>query len=631
MFINKRQKLPQPAIDPKEKGLTKIHQKSNRDAKFGSSIPAKTIEKQTDSKKTLDWDDISLSSEDSKSFQRFLKKNSDEEKEQEKKSTIGKDKTTIAAKINPSERPKTSRNVLDKNISALKPQLSSSSALNRLAMIEARFKDRQQSHSQNKVAMSSSDFDLDVSSDSEVKRGIGKSNVKLRETVKKSQKSKSTGLMNHHNILTLDDETETEDDASEKMRFVKQFSNVQSSNDVESSLQKGQNIMKVHTSSEFEESEGPEITDSRHFIKRPGSPKKVTFAADLVRSSDLEQSYDDYITMSEKSEPVSLDEILPSKLHNIMSLDDLLPTHKTQNKSSHNDARPTSALGFAGLQSVEDLLPMGEELEVKSSNEFVSSMEEDIKEASLKSTDDSSVEDNFQNLRSFDDLQVLGSDEPSEKLKNETTNVFKAKTSVEESDSEEEIKSESVKYSEDFHSSDEDTLKDTESISQDIEQSVSSIASSVPDKYSSDEKSISYSSSFISTESSSSSTISTVTPKPHKKHKTKNFITIETQTDIASREWVPGSVFNIKSFTPSRLIDDEVLDVLSTYNPGTLALQDLLRQQVSLTQEFIARSRRLHELATSSIPCDYVYGEINEESLARLKSIWHAQDQAKSH
>ncbi|XP_039270574.2 uncharacterized protein LOC120345204 [Styela clava] len=628
MFLNKRQKLPQPAVDPKTKSLPKSYQKKTPDAKWPSQAPKSATVKE--SKKPLDWDDISLSSDDSKSFQRFLKKDSEDTEQEEGHKQEKPSKNAV--KIESFERPKTSRGSLDRQISDVKPHISSSNALNRLALIEARFKDRQIDHSQNILAMSSSDFDLDVSSDLDVKRQIGKSKIKLRETVKKSQKSKSATLSNRLNILTVGEETDTsEEDGIEKMRFIKGNPNVEFSDDsqkLDLDARLDYNKEKLRASSEFDDSDSALADKNRYFVKRSGSPKRVTFASDLVRSSDLEQSYDEFISMSEKSEePVSLDEILPTKLHNIMSLDDLLPSRDSIDEDDND--RPTSALGFAGLHSVEELIPSGKDSEVRSSNEFASSMEEDIQGMSVNSDDISSnIEGNLQNLRSIDELEIgpLESKDGKIEIKSKPANIFKPETSIHDSESEE-IKSESIKYSEDFHSSDDDTLKDTESITQDIAQSVSSIPSSVPDKDSLQDKTASYSSSFNSTRTSSSSTISTRTPTPRKKKlKPKKSQTTETQTDIASGVWVPGSVFAAKPFTPTKLIKNEALDVLSSYNPATLALQDILQQQVTITREFIARSRRLHELATSAIPCDYVYGNINEESLARLKNIWYAQE-----
>lgn len=49
--------------------------------------------------------------------------------------------------------------------------------------------------------------------------------------------------------------------------------------------------------------------------------------------------------------------------------------------------------------------------------------------------------------------------------------------------------------------------------------------------------------------------------------------------------WYLGSIYtDLPSFKPTKLIDNEALDILTSYNPATLAIQDLLQQQVQLTR-----------------------------------------------
>lgn len=468
---------------------------------------------------------------------------------------------------------------------------------------------------------------------------------------KESKPSKSQSI-----FLTLNDSSETSEEGSvSRKRFIKNQVESDASQDSDSQesirhVQDRKKISKIEStkpkkqvkataSMDFDESEASiqaYMTSSNKDAQRSGSSKKVTFASDLVRSSDLEQSLDDFMPPSSHSDdPSSLDEILPTSIHNVMSLDDLLPSEEVK-FDDEDDQRPTSALGFVGLHSVEELLPAGHD--VRSSSEYVPSMEEEIgaSDTSLDKSSSYRAANVLTNLRSIDDLQKSESDQelpvfgklsstPKANTKPKAS-VFKAQEPVEESEVSEEIKSESPKYSEDFHSDgeDDDTLKDTDSITQDISedaQTVSSVTSERSRSSISNQSSSTYST-FSS--SPSSSTITTRTPAPVTRKSQKKTATIETQTDATTKPWIPGMSFvDSAYFKPTRLVQGEILDVLSAQNPAAIALQDLLKQQLALTREFIAKARLLHDRAVDSIPCDYVYGQIDEAGIKRLKNIWY--------
>lgn len=71
MFINNRQKLTQPKKANPAARNSGVSKKPTHSAGSLTSVASKT--KVGAEKKTLNWDDISISSDDSKDFQRFLK------------------------------------------------------------------------------------------------------------------------------------------------------------------------------------------------------------------------------------------------------------------------------------------------------------------------------------------------------------------------------------------------------------------------------------------------------------------------------------------------------------------------------------------------------------------------------
>ena len=118
--------------------------------------------------------------------------------------------------------------------------------------------------------------------------------------------------------------------------------------------------------------------------------------------------------------------------------------------------------------------------------------------------------------------------------------------------------------------------------------------------------------------SASSSTITTRTPSPTSHKSKKKTATIETQTDGATKPWIPGVSLNFcflgqvsevaffihlgmsyvdsAYFKPTRLVQGEILEVLSAQNPAAIALQDLLKQQLALTRYALIRTICTHRI-----------------------------------
>lgn len=609
MFMRKRDRLvpeqkPLPARrDIPSSGFPRRDNSSRKSDKLGGRIP---VAAQGSSERPLDWDDISLSSEDSKSFKRFFKKG--------EKEAPRKDKKKIST-----ERPKTSRGASDARVTG---RPSTSSALNRFAAIEAKIKDRQDAHM---LSLSGSDFALDISSDAEVKRDIGKTDINLRETLKKRKKEPRRNV-----FLTLDDTSETsEEDASRRNQFLKDATN-NTTHDTDSESNHITRTGNKHNPTKRASkaaSYGREGHGRESYSKdasKSTSTKKVTFSTELQQASDIDQSLDEFMPPHSDSSdaPISLNDFLHSGIHNVMSLDDLVPSEEIH--SQKEDFRPTSALGFVGLHSVEELMPATKE--VQSSTEFIPSMQEDIH------SDSSDPAPNLMsNVRSLEDLLSSESEKPAQEekpkpvIEQQKPGVFRS-PKIEEESEVEEIVSESPNYSEDFHSdeTDDDTLKDTESIAQDMPDDPI-ISTSISTKLSdAQEEKSSYSSYSSLSSSPSSSTITTDSSTPRIRKPKRTTVTTETQTDAAGKPWIPGLSFvDSAYFKPTRLVQGEILDVLSAQNPAAVALHDLLKQQLDLTREFITKAKVLHDRAVGSIPKDYIYGQIDEARLERLKRIWY--------
>ena len=51
---------------------------------------------------------------------------------------------------------------------------------------------------------------------------------------------------------------------------------------------------------------------------------------------------------------------------------------------------------------------------------------------------------------------------------------------------------------------------------------------------------------------------------------------------------------------------------MTSYSPSVLALNDLLRQQLQLTQQFVTNTRRLHEFYVNSLQADHSYTTLQD-------------------
>ncbi|XP_046712861.1 uncharacterized protein C19orf44 homolog [Silurus meridionalis] len=63
----------------------------------------------------------------------------------------------------------------------------------------------------------------------------------------------------------------------------------------------------------------------------------------------------------------------------------------------------------------------------------------------------------------------------------------------------------------------------------------------------------------------------------------------------------------------SHMISAEAVEALTAYSPAAFALNDMLRQQLTLTTNFIQSSRHLHRAMLESLgPADYRYTTLED-------------------
>lgn len=517
--------------------------------------------------------DVSDVDTDSSSYEKFLK-NSYAGAKKQNQPTISQNEAPL--------RPKTSRGApaatLGQDFGPKRPYTSS--ALDRFSMLEAKIKQRQKTL--KGVNLSTSDYDMDISSDSDVKESVGKGHIKLRNKI--NTRSLGTDL----NIAEFS--SSSSEESENKLRFVKRTTPDNEQMFLKSSIEslsesiKG-SIMKSH--------------EKENRLK-----KTVSF----VSPDESSVSLDNFLpqkSFTESSDISSLDDFAVStKLHNVMTLDDLFVA---------DEKLPAKQGGSS----------------VNYSSDFEMSTEQGLSNYSQQSQDDENNDNsnsssqhgsNFLNIHSIEELAEFKTPGIVTAVKN---------IPIKENDEVHSIASagENVNYSDDFH---DDTLKDTESISEDsikeiddintnsTRSSISEILSNI-----SSTKSTLTDTSMSSTPTmanhSSEYTENTTTDKKKEikvSESPKQHVTMATQTSELLDQNLGSYVF-----TPTPLIKNEALDILTTYNPTMLAIQDLLKQQVHLTKEFVAQSRRLHNLTNSSIPCDYVYGSIDITSIERRRKL----------
>ncbi|XP_035379151.1 uncharacterized protein C19orf44 homolog isoform X2 [Electrophorus electricus] len=98
--------------------------------------------------------------------------------------------------------------------------------------------------------------------------------------------------------------------------------------------------------------------------------------------------------------------------------------------------------------------------------------------------------------------------------------------------------------------------------------------------------------------------------------------TVQTQTDSLTHTWsfgqgVLGPSAGMSYMDPAPLashtVSAEAVEALSTYRPAVFALNDMLRQQLALTRNFIESSRHLHQATVEALgPADYRYTTLEE-------------------
>uniref|UniRef100_H2YXL4 DUF4614 domain-containing protein n=1 Tax=Ciona savignyi TaxID=51511 RepID=H2YXL4_CIOSA len=185
---------------------------------------------------------------------------------------------------------------------------------------------------------------------------------------------------------------------------------------------------------------------------------------------------------------------------------------------------------------------------------------------------------------------------------------------MEESDVAEEVEEADDEYTSEFHTDDEDdTLKDTESITHDvssIQEESSKSASSVSSQSEASHSVVtpSYTETFESDTSRSQSP-----PVSLKRLETKIETAVQTEpVDIRSTENIFRGLECSPAFPPTLLVSNEALAALTSYSPATLALQDMMKRQLALTRDFIERSERFHKSAMSSMKPSYHYTTLEE-------------------
>ncbi|XP_077981746.1 uncharacterized protein C19orf44-like [Glandiceps talaboti] len=74
---------------------------------------------------------------------------------------------------------------------------------------------------------------------------------------------------------------------------------------------------------------------------------------------------------------------------------------------------------------------------------------------------------------------------------------------------------------------------------------------------------------------------------------------------------VYGSAFGLQYVDPtpiaSHVISPDAVEALTSYSPSVLALNDMLRSQIQITQQFVLNSRQIHNSYAAAVESDYQY------------------------
>ncbi|XP_078488144.1 uncharacterized protein LOC100175946 [Ciona intestinalis] len=430
-----------------------------------------------------------------------------------------------------------------------------SDAMARFAELESRIKAREK----ESQAMSLSLSDLDISTDSEIKRDV--------KQLRKQRTSKTTSTKTFPRKKSFSSSSE-----SEKIDFIKR--------DMPS---------KSVTSASVDET-----LESKR--------KTVSFAANLVQTSQ-DASLDEFLPSHHSNDDISLDEFLPkSSLQNIMTLDDLVPAEG-------------SALDFSRIHSVDELLPAAQQS--SDGTDSVSSYDPGKSFTNIRSIDD------LESVASeSEDTKTPVKTKPQPKVQTNVFKPARKEDSVssiedvDEDDVAEEVEEIEDEYTSEFNTDEDDTLKDTESITHDVssikEESSQSVASTISTESETQSKQTTDTPSYTETfESDSSATESdSIVLKP---------VTVKTETavqtepvDIQAKDDPFKGIAFSPVFPPTLVVSNEALAALTSYSPATLALQDMMKRQLALTKDFIERSERLHQSTMSSLTPNYHYTTLEE-------------------
>ncbi|XP_056131965.1 uncharacterized protein C19orf44 homolog [Lampris incognitus] len=95
----------------------------------------------------------------------------------------------------------------------------------------------------------------------------------------------------------------------------------------------------------------------------------------------------------------------------------------------------------------------------------------------------------------------------------------------------------------------------------------------------------------------------------------------QTKPDLLAYSWSAGmatlgpamaTTYVDPAPVASHTVSAEAVEALSTYSPAVFALNDMLRQQLTLTRQFIHTSRHLHSCLLQSLGADYTYTTLED-------------------
>ncbi|XP_029906124.1 uncharacterized protein C19orf44 homolog isoform X2 [Myripristis murdjan] len=110
--------------------------------------------------------------------------------------------------------------------------------------------------------------------------------------------------------------------------------------------------------------------------------------------------------------------------------------------------------------------------------------------------------------------------------------------------------------------------------------------------------------------------------KSRSPHRALREAAVQTRPDLLAYSWsagmatlgpAVGATYSDPTPVASHTVSAETVEALSTYSPAVFALNDMLRQQLALTRQFIESSRRLHSHMVQSLgPADYSYTTLED-------------------